>query len=160
MPDAGFINDPQLAAHNLTTAAQIRGATLMLNHTVTEVIRRSDRVAGVRLSNGDEIEAPIVVNAGGPWSGRINRMAGVGAEFTIGVRPLRQEVHYLQAPPGFNVSGAFGPSIADMDLGTYIRPTPGDKIMVGGTEPECDVLEWIENPDESNSSVTASCFER
>jgi glycine/D-amino acid oxidase-like deaminating enzyme len=160
MPDAGFINDPQLAAHNLTTAAQIRGATLMLNHTVTEVIRRSDRVAGVRLSNGDEIEAPIVVNAGGPWSGRINRMAGVGAEFTIGVRPLRQEVHYLQAPPGFNVSGAFGPSIADMDLGTYIRPAPGDKIMVGGTEPECDVLEWIENPDESNSSVTASCFER
>jgi len=160
MPDAGFINDPQLAAHNLTTAAQNRGATLMVNHTVTEVIRRSDRVAGVGLSNGDAIEAPIVVNAGGPWSGRINRMAGVGAEFTIGVRPLRQEVHYLQAPPGFNIGGEFGPSIADMDLGTYMRPAPGDKIMVGGTEPECDVLEWIEDPDESNSSVTASCFER
>jgi glycine/D-amino acid oxidase-like deaminating enzyme len=114
----------------------------------------------VGLSNGEEIESPVVINAAGPWSGRINRMAGVGAEFTIGVRPLRQEVHYVQAPSGFNADGALGPSIADLDLGTYIRAAAGDKIMVGGTEPECDPLDWIEDPDKSNPSVTASCFER
>ena len=160
MPDAGFVNDPQLAAQNLITAAQGLGATLLLNRTVTEILQRNGRVAGLRLSNGVEIESPVVINAAGPWSGRINRMAGVGAEFTIGVRPLRQEVHYLQAPSGFNADGALGPSIADLDLGTYIRAAAGDKIMVGGTEPECDPLDWIEDPDKSNPSVTASCFER
>jgi glycine/D-amino acid oxidase-like deaminating enzyme len=160
MPDAGFVNDPQLAAQNLMTAAQGLGATLMLNCTVTDIIQRNERVAGVRLNNGEEIESPVVINAAGPWSGRINRMAGVGAEFTIGVRPLRQEVHYVQAPSGFNADGALGPSIADLDLGTYIRAAAGDKIMVGGTEPECDPMDWIEDPDKSNPSVTASCFER
>ena len=160
MPDAGFVNDPQLAAQNLITAAQRSGATLLLNRTVTKIIQRDERVAGVELSNGEEIESPVVINAAGPWSGQINRMAGVGAEFTIGVRPLRQEVHYVQAPPDFNADGALGPSIADVDLGTYIRAAAGDKIMVGGTEPECDPLDWIEDPDESNPSVTASCFER
>ena len=160
MPAAGFVNDPQLAAQNLVTAAQDLGTTLLLNHTVTEIIQRNERVAGVRFSNGEVIESPVVINAAGPWSGQINRLAGVGAEFTIGVRPLRQEVHYVQAPSGFNVDGALGPSIADSDLGTYIRAAAGDKIMVGGTEPECDALEWIENPDDSDPSVTASCFER
>jgi glycine/D-amino acid oxidase-like deaminating enzyme len=144
----------------LVTAAQDLGTTLLLNHTVTEIIQRNERVAGVRFSNGEVIESPVVINAAGPWSGQINRLAGVGAEFTIGVRPLRQEVHYVQAPSGFNVDGALGPSIADSDLGTYIRAAAGDKIMVGGTEPECDALEWIENPDDSDPSVTASCFER
>ena len=160
MPEAGFVNDPQLAAQNLITAAQRLGAILLLNRTVTKIIQRDGRVAGVELNNGEEIESPVVINAAGPWSGRINRMAGVGAEFTIGVRPLRQEVHYVQAPPGFNADGALGPSIADLDLGTYIRAAAGDKIMVGGTEPECDPLDWIEDPDESSPSVTASCFER
>ena len=160
MPDAGFVNDPQLAAQNLVTAAQDLGTTLLLNHTVTEIIQRNERVAGVRFSNGEVIESPVVINAAGPWSGQINRLAGVGAEFTIGVRPLRQEVHYVQAPSGFNARGALGPSIADSDLGTYIRAAAGDKIMVGGTEPECDALDWIENPDDSDPNVTASCFER
>src|ERR1035438_6946636 len=103
------------------TAAQGLGATLMLNCTVTDIIQRNERIAGVRLNNGEEIESPVVINAAGPWSGRINRMAGVGAEFTIGVRPLRQEVHYVQAPSGFNADGALGPSIADLDLGTDIQ---------------------------------------
>jgi sarcosine oxidase, subunit beta len=160
MPDAGFVSDPQLAAQNLISAAQDLGAVLTLNRAVVEVVRRHDRVAGVRLSDGEVVESSVVVNAAGPWSGRVNSLAGVGAEFTIGVRPLRQEVHHLDAPPGFNPNGTYGPSIADTDLGTYMRAAAGDKILVGGTEPECDPLEWIEDPDESSPSVTASCFER
>ena len=158
MPDAGFVVDPQLAAHNLITAAQYFGATTVFNATVNEVIRRNDRVAGVRLEDGTLISSPVVVNAGGPWSSGLNRLAGVGGDFTIGVRPMRQEVHYLPAPPGYNVAGQLGPSIADMDLGTYMRAGPGDKIFVGGTEPACDPLEWIDRPDDSNPLVTAALY--
>jgi sarcosine oxidase subunit beta len=158
MPDAGFVDDPQLAAHNLIAAAQHFGATTMFNATVNEVIRRHDRVAGVRLSDGTAIASSVVLNAAGPWSSGLNRLAGVGEDFTIGVRPMRQEVHYLPAPPGYNVAGQLGPSIADMDLGTYMRPGPGDKIFVGGTEPACDPLEWIDRPDDSNPLVTAALY--
>jgi len=160
MPDAGFVDDPQLAAHNLIVAAQQLGITCIFNRTVVEVLRRHHRVAGVRLADGSEISSPVVVNAAGPWSSGLNRMAGVGADFTIGVRPMRQEVIYLQAPPGFNGADRLGPGIADMDLGTYMRAAPGDKILVGGTEPDCDPLEWIDNPDESNPSVTAAGYAR
>ena len=160
MPDAGFIDDPQLAAQNLVDAAQRRGARVVLNRGVTEVTRRGDLVTGLRLDDGSTLETSIVVNAAGPWSGRLNEMAGVGRDFTIGVRPLRQEVHSLRAPPGFNVGDGLGPSIADMDLGTYMRPAPGDRLLVGGTEPACDALEWVDDPDDANPSVTSSSFAR
>jgi glycine/D-amino acid oxidase-like deaminating enzyme len=158
MPDAGFVDDPQLAAHNLVAGAQAMGATVAFNRTVMRIIKRTDRVAGIELSNNEIIDTPIVINAAGPWSGSINRLAGVGTDFTVKVRPLRQEVHYLQAPPGFNVGADIGPSIADMDLGIYLRSASGDKIMVGGTEPECDPLDWVDDPDDSAPGVTAECF--
>jgi glycine/D-amino acid oxidase-like deaminating enzyme len=47
-----------------------------------------------------------------------------------------------------------------MDLGIYIRASHGDRIFVGGTEPACDDLEWIPDPDLSNMSVTADNFSR
>jgi glycine/D-amino acid oxidase-like deaminating enzyme len=158
MPDAGFIDDPQLAAHNLIFAAQSFGATTMFNAVVTDVIRVNDRVAGVLLADDTVIHSPVVVNAAGPWSTQLNRLAGVGTDFSIVVRPMRQEVHYLPAPVGYNVEGQLGPSLADMDLGTYMRPGPGNTIYVGGTEPECDPLDWIDNPDDANPAVTATTY--
>jgi glycine/D-amino acid oxidase-like deaminating enzyme len=160
MPDAGFIDDPQLAAQNLVDAARRLGGDVLLNRRVTEITRRDDRVSGLALDDGSTLESTVVVNAAGPWSGRLNEMAGVGRDFTIGVRPLRQEVHSLRAPSGFNAEDALGPSIADMDLGTYMRPAPGDRLLVGGTEPACDALEWVSDPDDANPSVTSTSFAR
>jgi sarcosine oxidase subunit beta len=158
MPDAGFIDDPQLAAHNLISAAKSLGTTTMFNSLVTGVINENNHVAGVRLADGSVIHSPVVVNAAGPWSTQFNQLAGVGSDFNIAVRPMRQEVHYLPAPAGYNEAAQWGPSLADMDLGTYMRPGPGDTIYVGGTEPECDPLDWIDNPDDSNPAVTATTY--
>jgi len=158
MPDAGFIDDPQLAAHNLLAAAESHGATCIFNRAVVELIRRNGRAAGVRLSDGRLVDAGVVVNAAGPWSGRFNQMAGIGADFTIGVRPMRQEVHHVPAPPGYNADRGLGPSIADLDTGIYVRPAHGDNLLVGGTEPACDPLEWIDDPDQVNPNATASKF--
>lgn len=157
-PDAGFIDDPQLAAHNLAAAAGHRGATFLFNRLVTAVDRRGDRIRGVELADGSRVDAPVLVNAAGPWSGRLNTLAGAGAEFTVGVRPLRQEVHQVAAPAGFNAYGQFGPAIADLDVGIYTRPAPHDLLYVGGMEPECDPLEWIDDPDQANLRATAPRF--
>ncbi|TCO54175.1 NAD(P)/FAD-dependent oxidoreductase [Actinocrispum wychmicini] len=153
-PDAGFIDDPQLAARNLADAARRRGALFLFNRGVVAVSQHGGRVYGVALSDGSRIDAPVLVNAAGPWSGAINRLAGVGTEFTIGVRPMRQEVHQIPAPEGYA-----GPCIADMDLGTYLRPAPGGQLLVGGTEPECDPFEWIDDPDQASPYPTAARFE-
>jgi glycine/D-amino acid oxidase-like deaminating enzyme len=71
---------------------------------------------------------------------------------------MRQEVHHLPAPAGYNGEG-IGPCIADLDLGVYLRGTPGDGLLVGGTEPECEPLEWVEDPDAVNLNPTQARYE-
>ncbi|MEV0536306.1 FAD-dependent oxidoreductase [Kitasatospora sp. NPDC050463] len=151
-PDAGYVDDPQLAAQNLADAAGELGAHFLFHRAVVAVDRRADRVTGIRLADGARIPAPVVVNAAGPWSGALNRLAGVGADFTIGVRPLREEVHQVPAPGGYT------PVVADLDLGTYLRPAPGGHLLVGGTEPACDPPEWIDDPDAADPRPTAHRF--
>ena len=152
-PDAGYVTDPQLAARNLAAAAAVEGAEFRFRSTVAS-IERSDRVEAVVLADGTRISADVVVNAAGPWSGRVNEMAGVGGDFTIGVRPMRQEVSHVLAP-----EGGIGPVVADMDLGTYFRGEVGGGLLVGGTEPECDPLPWLDDPDAANPNPTMAAFE-
>jgi sarcosine oxidase, subunit beta len=49
-------------------------------------------------------------------------------------------------------------ALADPDLGVYLRPTPGG-ILVGGMEPECDPLEWLDRPEDAGQQVTAATYE-
>ena len=156
-PDAGFVDDPALAAVNLAHAARRKGAQFRFGTAVTEVLGDS-AATGVGLSDGTRVSAPVVVNAAGPWSGRLNGLAGVGAGWSVTTRPMRQEVHHVPAPAGFNGEGV-GPCIADLDLGIYLRGTPGDGLLVGGTEPECDALQWIDDPDAANANPTQQLFE-
>ncbi|TWP33693.1 NAD(P)/FAD-dependent oxidoreductase [Leekyejoonella antrihumi] len=158
-PDGGFIDDAQLAAQNLATAAGAAGAEFLFNRAVTGIDRHAGRVSAVKLSDGTQIATRVLVNVAGPWSSEINRMAGVGGEFTVGVRPMRQEVHQVAAPPGYNRPSGLGPAIADMDLGTYMRPDGSGFLLIGGTEPACDPLEWIDDPDRANPRPTASRFQ-
>jgi sarcosine oxidase subunit beta len=157
-PDAGYVDDPQLAAANLADAARAAGAEHRFRRVVTEVRTAHGRVAGVTLDDGDRIDAPVVVNVGGPWSSGLNRMAGVDGDFTVEVRPMRQEVHQLAAPPGFGTDERPGPVVADLDLGIYLRSAPGDAVLVGGTEPACDGLDWVDDPDAVNPNPTVDVF--
>jgi glycine/D-amino acid oxidase-like deaminating enzyme len=121
----------------------------------------SGTVWRVTTDAGETLEAPVVVNAAGPWSPQVNALAGVGGEFAITTRPLRQEVHAVPAPPGFNPAGSIGPCVADQDLGYYLRPEPSGSLVIGGTEPECDVLEWVDFPlEDVNMNRTAELFEK
>jgi sarcosine oxidase subunit beta len=153
-PEAGYVDDPQLAAQNLATAAERRGAHYVMRRTVTGLRRAGSRWT-VGTSAGD-LEADIVVNASGPWSGRINALAGVEDEFGVRTRPLRQEVHQVDAPPGY--TGEAAVAVADLDLGTYLRPTGDGHLLIGGTEPECDPLEWVDDVDTADLRATAERF--
>ncbi|HVM27929.1 MAG TPA: FAD-dependent oxidoreductase [Mycobacteriales bacterium] len=144
-PQAGWVDDPQLATQNLARAAQRHGARFLHRAEVVEVLRSGERVGGVRLLDGAQVHAPVVVNAAGPHSARVNALAGVLGDFTVTTRALRQEVHAVNAPPPWATEP--GPFVADLDLGVYLRGAPGGGLLVGGLEPACDPLQWVDDPD-------------
>ncbi|CAN5773205.1 FAD-binding oxidoreductase [soil metagenome] len=156
--ESGFIDDPMLAAHNLARAARHHGAEFRFRCAVVGIGRDGGHVTGVTLDSADTISAPVVVNVGGPHSGRLNELAGVSGEMRIAHRPLRQEVFAAPAPPGLALDDG-GPLVADLDIGQYFRPQPGGMLLVGGTEPECDVLEWVDDPDRFNDRPTVEHWE-
>ncbi|WP_190823395.1 NAD(P)/FAD-dependent oxidoreductase [Saccharopolyspora pogona] len=158
-PDAGYVSDPQLAAQNLATAARRHGAEFLLRRAVTAIERQHDRPSAVRLDDGTRISCTIVVNAAGPWSAKINELAGVGSDFTVRTQPMRQEVAHVAAPGGYNAAGGAGICLADMDLGIYVRGETGDGMLVGGTEPECDPFGWLDSPDDAGPTPTMAVFQ-
>ncbi|CAB4712988.1 unannotated protein [freshwater metagenome] len=154
-PNGGYIDDPLLATLNLAHAGIKEGVEFRFKSKVTAILRSSDAVSGVELNGSEKIFADIVVNVGGPWSNQINDLAGVGRDFTINVRPMRQEVHQIDTP----LNLLPGPIVGDLDLGTYMRSTPHGATLIGGTEPECDPLEWVDNVDAVNLNRTQARFE-
>jgi sarcosine oxidase subunit beta len=157
-PEGGFVDDPQLAAHNLMHAASRLGADARFGVAVASIDRSDDVVSGVRLTDGTHVAAPLVVNAAGPHSAAVNELAGVLGDFHIRTRPLRQEVHHVAAPRDFALDPP-SPMVGDGDLGIYFRPHPGGALLVGGQEPDCDPLEWLEDPDAVDVTPTSAAFE-
>lgn len=167
-PDAGFMDDPTFAAHNLMVAAERQGARFRFRTAVAGIRTAGGRVAGVDLADGSHLDAPVVVNAAGPWSSKVNALAGVLDDFTISTRPLRSEVHTFKAPAGYGEGlgeerppgqPPIGPLLADLDTGHYSRGTPSGEIVVGGTEPACDPLHFIDDPDQVNTSLTQEVYQ-
>ena len=154
-PNGGYIDDPLLATENLAQAALSAGVKFRFKSTVTAILKERNKVTGVELDGSEKILADIVINAGGPWSNRINELAGVGKDFTISVRPMRQEVHQINTPMNLLP----GPIVGDLDLGTYMRSTPTGSTLIGGTEPECDRLDWVDDVEAVNLNRTKELFE-
>ena len=130
-PTAGYVTDPQLSTHNLQRAAEAKGGRFLFNRRVVEILRAEDRASGVRLDDGSEVRAPVVVNVAGPASAKVNAMAGVLDDMTITTRALRQEVVHVPSPGGFDFFNTV-PVISDSDIACYCRPEHGNHILVTG----------------------------
>ena len=157
-PGSGYVNDPALAGHNLVAAAEAHGARFRFRQTVTAILRRDGRVAGVELATGEQIESPVVVNVAGPHSAVVNRMAGVEETMKRRTRPLRHEVHHVPAPEGW-AARAGGLHISDGDTGIYFRPDVGGTFLVGSEDPACDPHQWVDDPDQFERTVTREQWE-
>jgi sarcosine oxidase subunit beta len=159
-PQTGYISDPQLATHNIQMAAEATGKSKFLfNTTVTAIDQTNGRIQGLTLSNGTKISCPVIVNAAGPYSNKITKMAfangGVKNDMNITTKALRQEVAYVPTPENSKwMDGPEGVITMDMATGAYWRPEIGNKVLIGGTEPSCDKLQWVDDPDKCNMSLT------
>ena len=151
-PTAGYINDPQLSAHNLQRATEYKGGEFLFNSSVTEIIKKNGRASGVKLSDGTEINSSVVINVAGPHSMKINRMADVEKNMNIKTKALKVEVSHVKPPEGFDYEKkAF--VVSDSDIGCYSRPETGNHILIGSEDPECDERVFVD-PDDWDDNFT------
>ncbi|MEM5582895.1 FAD-dependent oxidoreductase [Roseibium sp. AS2] len=151
-PLGGYVDDPQLAARNLKDAAARRGADFRFNTRVVSIPVTANRVTGVVCESGETIRAGIVINVGGPHSGRINALVEGAPGIRIGHRPLRQEVVQIRPPESLGYSRQ-GLIVSDNDIGCYVKPGSGGQLMIGSQNPPCDPhLEM--DPDDFSRDLT------
>lgn len=153
IPESGFISDPKQSVHNVQVASENVGGEYLFKAQVVDIIKKNGRCAGIKLSDGTKIEAPVVVNVAGPHSYQVNQMAGVLDGMNIKTRPLKQEVCHVPAPDGIDYN-YLGTLISDGDIGCYSRPEVGNNILIGSEDPECDTLEYVDDPDGYNTNFT------
>lgn len=154
-PGGGYMSDPKLSTHNVQIAAEAVGADFLFNQEVIAIHKTGGRVSGITLRDNTRIDAPVVVNAAGPHSFIVNRMADVENGMKIRTRPLRHEVAVVPAPAGIDYQNE-GFYVSDGDCGVYFRPEVGNTILIGSEDPECDPKDWIKDPDAYNNTITDS----
>ena len=153
VPESGLISDPKQSVHNVQVAGEYFGGEYLFKANVVDILKKDNRCAGIKLSDGNKIYAPIVINAAGPHSYQINEMADVLQTMNIKTKPLKQEVCHVPIPNDFDFNNR-GVIISDGDIGCYSRPEIGNHILIGSEDPECDDLDYIDDPDNYNKDFT------
>jgi glycine cleavage system T protein len=128
LPTDGYL-DPSQLTYALADGARRGGCQVFTNTRVTGIEVDHGRVRGVRTERGD-VEAEVVVNAGGMYAAEIGRMAGV----RVPVVPMAHE--YLVTQPFRERDGGHLPTLRDPDLLIYYREEGGGLVM-GGYERPC-----------------------
>ncbi|MET1412595.1 FAD-dependent oxidoreductase [Roseibium sp. HPY-6] len=151
-PKGGYVDDPQIAARNLKDAAVRHGATFLFNTKVVKITVEDNRVTGIVCEDGSVHSARVVINVGGPHSGKVNALLDGDAGIKIRHRPLRQEVVQIK-PPGSLGYSREGLLVSDSDIACYVKPGSGGQLMIGSENPPCDDhLE--EDPDTFHRDLT------
>ncbi len=159
--DAGYVVFPALAAQNLRQAGAREGVEFRFRHQVTRIQKRTGGHFVLNFADGNSCEAEVVVNVAGPHSHIVNQLAGV--TLPLETRPLRREVHALANPLAGEdeANGELLPIVGDLDGGIYFRPEAGGRdLIVGSTDPQCDVLEFVDDPDTFDRGITQTYRER
>ncbi|MCB8968525.1 MAG: FAD-dependent oxidoreductase [Chloroflexota bacterium] len=121
-PESGYA-DPAATVTAFLAAARQKGAELVQGCEVTAVSTTVSRVTGV-ITNKGEFEAPIVVNAAGPWAQRVGAMVGLDLPITT----WRHDTMFIRRPRAI---GRSHPTVIDMANSMYFRPETGGLTLVG-----------------------------
>ncbi len=122
-PESGY-GDPSAVTLGYAEAARRLGVGIEQGIEVSGIREAGGRVTGVVTAAGEEIAAPVVVNAAGLWSPRLAALAGLTLPIVIGRHP----VFILERPADFGP-----PHMVYLDLagGSYVRPETGGLTLTG-----------------------------
>jgi glycine/D-amino acid oxidase-like deaminating enzyme len=129
-PTDGHLHPAELAGAYIKIGKQ-RGVRYETNTPVIDILVEAGRVRGVKTPNG-EYHAPVVVNAGGPWS-------YLNAELAETVLPTAAIGHYYLTtrPDPAHPVERLSPAVRDRELRIYTRPESGGLIVgIYAPEPE------------------------
>jgi sarcosine oxidase subunit beta len=119
--------DPYMVAMGFAQSAQRLGIRIEELTRVTDIQLEGSRVRGVVTSRGS-VQAPVVVNAAGPWAAEVGRMAGI----ELPVLPYRRQA-FTTRP--FDLFPKPVPMIIDQDATFYFRGAdPG--LILGMSDPD------------------------
>lgn len=138
---AGFA-DPYLVTNALINTAQELGVTVHTKTPIEDIQVENGTVAAVESSRGTE-EVDVVVNAAGPWAGRIGEMVGLDL-------PLKWHESKLVALESDTPYELDYPSVSDVAVqpDIYTKPESGGEFIVGGIErPSVDLDTGVEGVD-------------
>ena len=135
-PEGGYA-DPYLTVTAIAKASQHQGAQIFQNTKVTGIRFAGDKVQGVDTANGG-FDAPVVINAAGPWGAQVAKLAGVDAP----IDPCRVQVAIFRRPKGHE---APHPVVADFIQAVYYRSETGALTLAGIIDPS--EAEAIVDPD-------------
>jgi len=121
-PESGYA-DPSASTSALMTAARQAGARLLQGANVTAIRVEAGRVVGVSSSEG-EFDAPVVVNAAGPWAAGVAQMVGLDLPITT----WRHDTMFIQRPWELRLGH---PTVIDNAHSMYFRPETGGLTLVG-----------------------------
>jgi glycine cleavage system aminomethyltransferase T/glycine/D-amino acid oxidase-like deaminating enzyme len=149
LPTDGYI-DPSQLTFALAEGARRGGAEIAQHARVTEIRTERGRVVGVVTDKG-EIEADVVVNAGGMFAKEIAALAGVN----VPIVPMAHE-YLVTKPVGLPLDM---PTMRDPSLLVYFRPESGGLIM-GGYERHCAPWSLDGIPPDFNGKLLAEDWPR
>ena len=121
-PGAGYA-DPHATTAAYAGRFQDRGGQLLPLTPVEGLRVEGGRIAGVRTAQG-EISTEVVVNAAGPWAGRVAGWAGVEAPIQV----TREEEILMETA---EVGGPPRLVFSDMAKAIYYRPHWSSRTLVG-----------------------------
>jgi glycine cleavage system aminomethyltransferase T/glycine/D-amino acid oxidase-like deaminating enzyme len=126
LPTDGYL-DPSQLTYALAEGARAGGCRVFTHTRVSGISVKAGRVCGVETEWG-EVEAEIVVNAGGVFAAELGRMAGV----RVPVVPFAHE-YLVTQPFRERPTGEHLPTLRDPDLLIYFREE-GEGLVMGGYE--------------------------
>lgn len=91
---------------------------LLTNAPVSAITPRRD--GWTVTAGGEELTAPVVVNAAGAWADEIAAMAGLES---IGLKPYRRTAALIDPPTGTRIDR--WPALIDIDEQFYVKPDAG-----------------------------------
>ncbi|MDI6809987.1 MAG: FAD-binding oxidoreductase [Candidatus Eisenbacteria bacterium] len=119
--------DPHGVLQGFVRKARDLGVTY-LHQEVVEILRKGDRLEGVKTKDGTAFFSNSIVNAAGPYAGEVGKMAGI----EIPVVPVRRMVYLLKPPRLFDYDL---PLTIDTSSVYFLHET-GKQILTGKSRKE------------------------
>jgi glycine/D-amino acid oxidase-like deaminating enzyme len=118
--------DPEKLAVGYAARAAEAGVELRQHTPVSAVLHENGRVLGVRTEQGEQIRAPIVIDAAGAWARLVADAAGI----RVPMIPTRHQLYITEPIPGVE---PLQPIVRILENSVYVRHERGG-LLVGGYE--------------------------